>query len=72
MSVLKEASPVPGEHELRVNDFNINVATANGSGSQTSNNILIRTLFKMGIPVTGRTSSPAISRLAHLVYCASQ
>ena len=60
MSVLvKEASPIPGEHELRVNDFNINVATANGSGSQTSNNILIRTLFKMGIPVTGKNLFPS-------------
>ena len=60
MSVLvKEASPVPGEQELKINDFNINIATVNGSGSQTSNTILIRTLFKMGIPVTGKNLLPS-------------
>ena len=60
MSVLaKEASPIPDEAELRVNDFNINVATVNGSGSQTSNNVLIRSLFKMGIPVTGKNLFPS-------------
>jgi 2-oxoglutarate/2-oxoacid ferredoxin oxidoreductase subunit alpha len=42
-----------------VNDFTINVATVNGSGSQTSNGILIRTLFKMGIPVTGKNLFPS-------------
>ncbi|MCB0084335.1 MAG: 2-oxoacid:acceptor oxidoreductase family protein, partial [Caldilineaceae bacterium] len=44
---------------LIFNDFNINVATANGSGSQTSNNVLIRSLFKMGIPVTGKNFFPS-------------
>ncbi len=42
-----------------VNDFNINVATANGSGSQTSNIVLIRALFNMGIPVTGKNLFPS-------------
>jgi 2-oxoglutarate ferredoxin oxidoreductase subunit alpha len=41
------------------NDFNINVATANGSGSQTSNNMLFRSLYKMGIPVTGKNLFPS-------------
>jgi 2-oxoglutarate ferredoxin oxidoreductase subunit alpha len=49
-------SPVQG---MRVNDFNINVATVNGSGSQTSNGVLIRSLFKMGIPVTGKNFFPS-------------
>lgn len=49
-------SPVQGS---RVNDFNINVATVNGSGSQTSNAVLIRSLFKMGIPVTGKNLFPS-------------
>ena len=48
--------PGPG---LVINDFNINVATANGSGSQTSNNVLIRSLFQMGIPVTGKNLFPS-------------
>ena len=45
--------------QRRVNDFNINVATINGSGSQTSNTVLIRSLFKMGIPVTGKNLFPS-------------
>ncbi len=43
----------------RVNDFVITVATANGSGSQSSNNILVRTLFRMGIPVGGKNLFPS-------------
>lgn len=42
-----------------VNDFNINVATVNGSGSQTSNAVLLRALFKMGIPVTAKNLFPS-------------
>ncbi len=42
-----------------INDFVITVATANGSGSQSSNNILVRTLFRMGIPVGGKNLFPS-------------
>lgn len=42
-----------------VNNFSINVATVNGSGSQTSNGVLLRALFKMGIPVTGKNLFPS-------------
>lgn len=42
-----------------VNDFTINVATVNGSGSQTANNTIIRSLFKMGIPVNGKNIFPS-------------
>jgi 2-oxoglutarate ferredoxin oxidoreductase subunit alpha len=42
-----------------VNDFTINVATVNGSGSQTANATIIRALFKMGIPVTGKNIFPS-------------
>src|SRR5512138_3776567 len=44
---------------MRINDFSINVATVNGSGSQTSNGVLLRALFKMGIPVTGKNLFPS-------------
>ncbi|MBW7883446.1 MAG: 2-oxoacid:acceptor oxidoreductase subunit alpha, partial [Caldilineaceae bacterium] len=47
------------ESQYIINDFNINVATANGSGSQTSNSMLIRSLYKMGIPVTGKNLFPS-------------
>ena len=42
-----------------VNDFSITVATVNGSGSQTSNATILRALFKMGIPVSGKNLFPS-------------
>jgi 2-oxoglutarate/2-oxoacid ferredoxin oxidoreductase subunit alpha len=42
-----------------VNDFSITVATVNGSGSQTSNLTIMRALFKMGIPVSGKNLFPS-------------
>ena len=42
-----------------VNDFSIQVATANGSGSQSANMILMRALFHMGIPVSGKNLFPS-------------
>jgi 2-oxoglutarate ferredoxin oxidoreductase subunit alpha len=42
-----------------VNDFALMVATKNGSGSQTSNEVLIRSLFRMGIPVSGKNLFPS-------------
>jgi 2-oxoglutarate ferredoxin oxidoreductase subunit alpha len=59
MSVSTQESPQVAQRSPIVNDFNINVATANGSGSQTSNSLLIRSLFKMGIPVTGKNLFPS-------------
>ncbi|MDQ3248450.1 MAG: 2-oxoacid:acceptor oxidoreductase subunit alpha, partial [Chloroflexota bacterium] len=59
MTVLVQAAPQVSQRETVVNDFNINVATANGSGSQTSNSLLIRSLFKMGIPITGKNLFPS-------------
>ena len=41
------------------NDFTIQVATANGSGSQSSNTVLLRTLFQMGVPVSGKNLFPS-------------
>jgi 2-oxoglutarate ferredoxin oxidoreductase subunit alpha len=42
-----------------VNDFSIHVATVNGSGSQTANNVLLRAIFQMGIPVSGKNLFPS-------------
>lgn len=42
-----------------VNDFTFRIATVNGSGSQTSNGALLRTFFKMGIPVGGTNLFPS-------------
>jgi len=59
MSILVQEKPEVREQGRIINDFNINVATANGSGSQTSNSMLIRSLFKMGIPTTGKNLFPS-------------
>ena len=42
-----------------VNDFSIIVGTKNGSGSSTANNTLLRAIFKMGIPVSGKNLFPS-------------
>jgi len=42
-----------------VNDFSIQVATVNGSGSQTANMILLRAIFQMGVPVSGKNMFPS-------------
>jgi 2-oxoglutarate ferredoxin oxidoreductase subunit alpha len=42
-----------------INDFSIQVATVNGSGSQTANIVLMRALFQMGIPVSGKNLFPS-------------
>jgi 2-oxoglutarate ferredoxin oxidoreductase subunit alpha len=48
-----------GSVQQVINDFSITVATVNGSGSQTSNLTLMRALFKMGIPVSGKNIFPS-------------
>ena len=50
------------EHDVKttiVNDFSIQVATVNGSGSQSSNNVLMRAIFQMGVPVSGKNLFPS-------------
>jgi 2-oxoglutarate ferredoxin oxidoreductase subunit alpha len=42
-----------------VNDFSIQVATVNGSGSQSANLVLLKTVFAMGIPVSGKNLFPS-------------
>ncbi|HJV91490.1 MAG TPA: 2-oxoacid:acceptor oxidoreductase subunit alpha [Holophagaceae bacterium] len=43
----------------KVNDFSIEVATVNGSGSQTANTVLMRSIFQMGVPVSGKNLFPS-------------
>ena len=42
-----------------VNDFSIQVATVNGSGSQSANTVLLRAIFQMGVPVSGKNMFPS-------------
>ncbi|MDZ4836701.1 MAG: 2-oxoacid:acceptor oxidoreductase subunit alpha [Candidatus Melainabacteria bacterium] len=47
------------DKKLIVNDFSIHVATVNGSGSQSSNAVLLKSIFQMGIPVSGKNLFPS-------------
>jgi 2-oxoglutarate ferredoxin oxidoreductase subunit alpha len=53
-----EAAPSARAEPL-LNRLSIQVATVNGSGSQTANNTLLRSLFQMGLPVSGKNLFPS-------------
>lgn len=42
-----------------INNFSFVIATRNGTGSQTSNNTILRALFRMGIPINGKNLFPS-------------
>src|SRR6202000_750942 len=42
-----------------INDFSIQIATVNGSGSQSANLVLLKSIFRMGIPVSGKNLLPS-------------
>ncbi|MGH7042053.1 MAG: 2-oxoacid:acceptor oxidoreductase family protein, partial [Acetobacteraceae bacterium] len=42
-----------------INDFSIQVGTVNGSGSQSANIVLLRSIFGMGVPVSGKNLFPS-------------
>ncbi len=44
---------------IRVNDFTINIATANGTGSQSANLIILHSMYEMGVPVSGKNLFPS-------------
>src|SRR5690349_10410707 len=54
-----QATAAPPAGSRAVNDFSLQVATVNGSGSQTANLILIRSIFQMGVPVSGKNLFPS-------------
>jgi 2-oxoglutarate ferredoxin oxidoreductase subunit alpha len=49
----------PASGSRIVNDFSIQVATVNGSGSQSANMVLMRSIFQMGVPVSGKNLFPS-------------
>src|SRR2546429_1567731 len=55
---LREASG-RAEPKHVVNNMSIQVATVNGSGSQSSNSVLLRSIFQMGVPVSGKNLFPS-------------
>src|SRR5690606_2010717 len=59
-ATLPASEPQPARASSRVvNDFSIQVATVNGSGSQTANLVLLRAIFQMGVPVSGKNLFPS-------------
>lgn len=58
-AVLDQATKARNGDEPIINDLSMVVATVNGTGSQTSNLALIRALFHMGIPVSGKNLFPS-------------
>jgi 2-oxoglutarate ferredoxin oxidoreductase subunit alpha len=58
VEAVSEAAPAAERPDV-VNDFSIVVATVNGTGSQTANLALLRSFFKMGIPVNGKNIFPS-------------
>jgi 2-oxoglutarate ferredoxin oxidoreductase subunit alpha len=49
----------PDAQKRVVNDFSIQVATVNGSGSQSANSVLLKSIFGMGVPVSGKNLFPS-------------
>jgi len=56
--VVQEISRRDDSHRF-VNDFSLQVATVNGSGSQSANTVLLRSIFQMGVPVSGKNLFPS-------------
>src|SRR5437868_13741416 len=59
LNVQNTGEPRRSERKLVANDFSIQVATVNGSGSQSANNVLLRSIFRMGVPVSGKNLFPS-------------
>src|SRR5437764_5228360 len=57
--VVPRESPEGVGRKRIVNDMSIQVATVNGSGSQSSNTVLLRSIFQMGVPVSGKNMFPS-------------
>ncbi|MCA1559489.1 MAG: 2-oxoacid:acceptor oxidoreductase subunit alpha [Acidobacteria bacterium] len=57
-AAVQEAAATPAARRI-VNDFSIQVATVNGSGSQTANLVLLRSIFQSGVPVSGKNLFPS-------------
>ncbi|MGA8740102.1 MAG: 2-oxoacid:acceptor oxidoreductase subunit alpha [Terracidiphilus sp.] len=54
----QEQSAIAAQKRV-VNNFSINVATVNGSGSQSANSVLLKSIFGMGVPVSGKNLFPS-------------
>jgi 2-oxoglutarate ferredoxin oxidoreductase subunit alpha len=55
---VQEQKAAAGKRRV-VNDFSLQIATVNGSGSQTANLVLLRSILLMGVPVSGKNMFPS-------------
>jgi 2-oxoglutarate ferredoxin oxidoreductase subunit alpha len=56
---IQEKAAQSFQNGRKVNDFSIQVGTVNGSGSQSANTVLLRSIFQMGVPVSGKNLFPS-------------
>ena len=49
----------PAKPQDRVNDFVVKIANVNGTGSASANSLLMKSIFRMGIPVMGKNYFPS-------------
>jgi 2-oxoglutarate/2-oxoacid ferredoxin oxidoreductase subunit alpha len=59
IDVAPQRAEAVGSGSRVVNDFSLQVATVNGSGSQTANLVLLRSILLMGVPVSGKNMFPS-------------
>jgi len=52
-------SQVQAPQRSKVNDFSLKLANVNGTGSSSANNLLVRAIFRMGVPVSGKNLFPS-------------
>ena len=48
-----------GRSKSRINDFVLRLANVNGTGSASANGLLMKVIFRMGIPVMGKNFFPS-------------
>jgi 2-oxoglutarate ferredoxin oxidoreductase subunit alpha len=58
LALSQEQGAISAETRV-INEFSINVATVNGSGSQSANSVLLKSIFGMGVPVSGKNLFPS-------------
>ena len=45
--------------DVRINDFVLKIANVNGTGSASANGLLMKAIFRMGVPVVGKNLFPS-------------
>jgi 2-oxoglutarate ferredoxin oxidoreductase subunit alpha len=59
MTTLQIAKTPTATPIRRVNELSVRIATVNGTGSASANNLLMRAIFRMGVPVSGKNLFPS-------------